>query len=145
LTFKTYSFQDIDISINHPSVGSFSANGEGTGSIAVNMANDKTVHDLAADGTVMITKVKTRSGTMAVVVQQSSGVNNFLTKLSNFLDSAPASDWALTNITIRSKATKEIITGTGVSPQKIADKNFQATGQNYTWNLMCADIQHAAL
>lgn len=139
--FKTYSFQDTDISITHPNVGNMTASGEGVGSVAVNMANDKTVHDTAADGSVMVSKIKTRSGTIALAVQQSSGIHTFLVRWINYLESAPAAEWAGTVVTIRSKSTGETITAKGVSPQKSADKSYQAQGQTLTWNLMSADIQ----
>lgn len=139
--FRTYSFQDTDVSITHPDVGSMSASGEGIGSVAINMANDKTVHDTAADGSVMVSKIKTRSGTLALAVQQSSGIHTFLVRWINYLETAPASVWADTVVTVRSKSTGETITAKGVSPQKSADKSYQAQGQTITWNLMAADIQ----
>jgi hypothetical protein len=89
----------------------------------------------------MITKIKTRSGTLPLVVQQTSSANKWLQKWANYLETASASEWATTTVMIRSKATGETINCNGVSPQKMADKLFQAQGQNVTWNLMAADIQ----
>ena len=140
--FRTYSFQDTDISIYSLAVGNFSASGEGVGSVAVTMANDRTVHEMAADGSVLVSKIKTRNGTIALMVQQTSGIHSFLTKLANYLETAPADQWATSVITIRSKSTGESITCKGISPQKTPDKSYQANGQNITWNLMSADIQH---
>ena len=140
--FRTYSFQDTDISIYSLAVGNFSASGEGVGSVAVTMANDRTVHEMAADGSVLVSKIKTRNGTVALMVQQTSGIHSFLTKLANYLETAPADQWATSVITIRSKSTGESITCKGISPQKTPDKSYQANGQNITWNLMSADIQH---
>ena len=39
----------------------------------------------------------------------------------------------------------EKITLTGVSPQKLPDKPYQAQAQLVTWNLMAADIQQEAI
>lgn len=137
----TYSFQDVDLVLAHPNVGTYTISGEGVGSVGVNMANDRTAHDTAADGSVMITKIKTRSGILPLVVQQTSSANKWLQRWSNYLESAPASEWARTTAMIRSKSTGETINCNGVTPQKMADKMFQAQGQNVTWNLMAADIQ----
>lgn len=144
MSFKTYSFADVDIVMSHPSVGvkDIGFSGLGIGSIAINMANDRTVHDTAADGTIMISKIKTASGLIALVVQQLSDAHMWLQKWSNYiyLTSTNANEWAQATITITSRSTGEIFFCTGVSPQKSADRTFQAQGQNITWNLMAADI-----
>ena len=54
---STYSFLDLNGVIDHPSYGSFNIVGQGLGEAVVSMATDKTVHDLAADGVVMISKM----------------------------------------------------------------------------------------
>ena len=43
--FYTYSFEDTTVTINHPSIGSYSAYGTGIGEIAISMSNDITAHD----------------------------------------------------------------------------------------------------
>lgn len=138
---STYSFGDVSITISHPSVGQYTMQGEGIGSISVNMATDRTVHDTAADGSVMISKIRGRSGAVGIVVQQTSPIDQFLRKWFNYLETADSSEWADSSIIIRSAVTPETISCTGVSPQKQADRPFQAQGQQVTWNLMAADIQ----
>jgi hypothetical protein len=44
------------------------------------------------------------------------------------------------NITIKSKNLGDSTVCTGVSPQKLADRPYQAQGQHVTWNLMAAEI-----
>lgn len=136
-----YSFSDVSMTISHPAVGQFLANGAGVGSITVSMSTDRTTHDVAADGRVMVSKVKGRNGSIAIAVQQDSELNRWLTKLFNYLDFAPASVWADIRIILRSPSMQELVTATSVSFQKLADKPYQSQGQQLSWNLMAGDIQ----
>ena len=140
--YTTYSFSDISFSISHPSVGKFSASGEGLGSITVAMANDRSAHDTAADGTVMVSKIRSKNGTITIAAQQTSSLHKWLTKWSNYLDAADTSVWAETTIIVRAPKMGDLITAKGVSPQKMPDKSYQAQGQNVSWAMMSADIQH---
>jgi superfamily I DNA and RNA helicase len=142
---NVYSFADVTMTISHPKVGQNIATGEGLGSISVSMAQDRTVHDVAADGKVLVSKIKGRNGTAAISVQQISALNAWLTKWYNYLETAPTDEWADTRIIIRSPQMGETITLTGVSPQKLPDKPYQAQAQQVTWNLMAADIQQEAV
>lgn len=138
--FNTYSFEDVTCSLNHSAVGAASTTGAGMGSITVSMAGDRTAHDIAADGTVMISKLANKNGTIALAIQQTSELNKYLLRWYNYIDSAKASEWAGMNITIKSNNLGDITTCTGVSPQKLADRPYQAQGQQITWTLMCAEI-----
>ena len=139
--FPTYSFQDTDITMQNPAVGNYVFTGDGIGSVSIAMANDVTTHDLSADGTVMVSKIISRNGSINLALQQTSGGHRWLIKLMNFLKNAPASNWADTVMVIRSKSTGETITCYGVSPQKTPDRSYQAQGQQITWALMSAEIQ----
>lgn len=138
---STYSFQDVAFTISHPSVGQYIASGEGIGSLNVSFADDRTVHEQAADGSVMISKIKTRKGTLALQIQQTSPLNKWLQKWFNYLETASTEQWAQTKIIIRAPRLGEQITALSVSPQKPADSPYQAQGQNVTWSVMAADIQ----
>lgn len=138
--FNTYSFEDVTGSLNHPSVGAASTTGAGVGTITTTMAGDKTAHDLAADGTVMISKLAGSNGTVAIALQQTSELHKYLLKWYNYIVTAPAAEWAKMNITIKSANLGDMTVCTGVSPQKLADRPYQAQGSHVTWNLMCAEI-----
>lgn len=138
--FKTYSFEDVICSFQHKGVGAASSTGAGVGSISTAMAGEKSAHDVAADGTIMISKLAGENGTIAVVVQQTSELHKYLQKWYNYIKIASASEFALMNITINSKNLGDSTTCTGVSPQKRADVSYQAQGQQVTWNLMAAEI-----
>ena len=138
--YNTYSFEDVTCSFEHPGVGAASSTGAGIGSISIAMANDKTAHDVAADGVVMISKIAGKNGTVAVTVQQTSQLQKYLLKWYNYVDNAPVSEWAGMTITIKSNNLGDSSVCVGVSPQKLADRPYQAQGQQVTWNLMCAEI-----
>lgn len=139
-TVTTYSFEDVICTLNHPSVGSKSTKGAGLGSITTSMANDRTAHDVAADGSVMITKKISRNGTISIDMQQTSQLHKWLLKTYNYVDNAATSEWARMTITINSNELDESVTCTNVAFQKIPDKPYQAEGQHVTWILMAAKI-----
>lgn len=141
--YTTYSFADVAGVISHSAVGQYVATGEGTGSISVSMTTDRTAHDVAADGTVMVSKIKGRNGTITIAVQQTSALNKWLLKLYNYLEQAATPEWAGINITLRSATMQDLVRATGVSFQKLPDKPFQAQGQQVSWVLMAADIDQS--
>ena len=136
----TYSFADVDVTFTHPAVGVHQVNGEGLGSITITMAQDKTSHDIAADGSVMISKIAGENGTIALNIQQTSSFHKWLLGWYNFINLAEGASWALASIIIRDKVNGTTITALDVSPQKRADKGYQAQGQQVTWNMMAGNI-----
>lgn len=141
MSYSTYSFDDVTMVISHPAVGQFNTSGAGLGSINTTMTTERSAHDVAADGSIMISKIKGRNGAHMIVAQQTSTLHQWLTKLYNYLETAPTREWAKTKIVIRSPSMKNLTTSTGVSFTKLADVPYQAQGQQVTWNLMAADIQ----
>lgn len=140
----TYSFQDVTVTISHPDLGQFIATGEGLGSIDVTMATDRTAHDIAADGSVMVSKIAGRNGGLTMTIQQTSELHRWLTKWFNYLETAKTNKWADTTVIVRSAIMGETKTCTGVSPQKLPDVPYQAQGQMVSWSLLAADIQQEA-
>lgn len=138
-----YSFEDTSVTIQHPDMGSYSAYGTGIGTLSIQMANDITQHDIAADLAVVVSKSAKKNGSIAFEVLQSSDFNTWLKKYYNYVCSAGASRFALATIIIRSNSTGETYTCTGVSPQKLADDRYQSQSQNRTWTLMAANIEVA--
>ena len=141
MSYTTYSFADVFVVFSHPSIGQYIANGEGLGSITIAMSTDRTTHDVASDGSVMVSKIKGRNGTISVEAQQTSSLQKWLLKAYNYLESAKAANWAKMSIVVRSPMMQELDICTGVSFNKIADNVRQAQGQKRTWTLMAADIQ----
>lgn len=136
----TYSFTDLAGSISHPTFGAYLFDGTGIGSITVAKATDRTAHDVAADGSVMVSKIAGNNGTLTIECQQTSAIHKWLLAWFNVLWQLPTSEWASTSITLRNSATGTRHIISGVSPQKEPDTPYQSQGQRVTWNLMCAEI-----
>jgi len=141
MAYSTYSLNDVSVVVSNHDFGNRTITGEGLGSITTEMTTDRTTHETAADGAVMVSKVNGRNGTIAIVLQQTSAAHQWLTKLYNYLEAATAEKWAATSITITTLATGETESCTGVSFTKLPSNPRQAQGQNLTWTLMAADIQ----
>lgn len=140
MSYSTYSFKDVSVIVSCPSFGTYTATGAGLGQISITMATDNTAHDLAADGSVMVSKIEGQNGTLAMQVQQTSDFQKWLIRLYNYLRSTSADAWASTSIIVRSPMMQDLITATGCSYQKLADRQFQKQGQNGNWNWMSANI-----
>lgn len=138
--FTTYSFADVSLVISHPKVGSCTLTGKGLGSVSVARANDMTQHDIAADGSTMVSKVVTKNGTMGINLQQTSTGHKWLKKWLAYCVGAPTNEWAQTKATLKFPAYGEQIDMNGISPQKRPDAAYQAAGQQVNWNLMVAEI-----
>lgn len=140
MTYSTYAFEDVNCVVSHPSVGSFSFNGAGLGSITIAKANDMSSQDVAADGSVMTSKIRAGNGTVTLAVQQTSVGAAFLKKLNAYVDNTHSSEFTRTVITIVSKEQGVNITCTGVSPQKSPDHGFQQTGQQMSFAYLVQKI-----
>lgn len=137
---KTYSFADVSFSMNHPSIGSYSAIGEGVGDFTISYANSRTAQDVGGDGTVMTSKIKAKNGTITLNILQTSDMEDYLERWWRYIEVAPSSEYTGMTITIRSTTMGVHIVCTGVAPEKPADKPFQAQGQKISWNLMAENI-----
>lgn len=136
-----YSFEDTSLVINHPSFGSFSAYGTGIGSIEVSYTNDVTTHDVAADLAVIVSKSVKKNGNITLDVLQTSELNSWLTRWANYIENAPTSQFAVTNLTVKNTTTGEQWNCTGVSHQKKSGGSFKSTAETKQWVLMCAQME----
>ena len=138
---STYSFQEVEATFSHPSLGVISTNGLGMGSVSVNMATDRATATTAADGTVVINKIKDRHGNVSIDIQQTSDVHKDFKRWWNYLESADASEFAKIKVVVTSKSTKEQDICTGVAMVKQPDNTKEAEVGNANWNFLAADIQ----
>jgi hypothetical protein len=138
----TYSFLDLAGSIHHPVVGDYLFTGEGVGSVSVSKVTDRSSHDVASDGSIMVSKIAGNNGTVTIEAQQTSPLQKWLQDWFNQLVALPTSEWATTSILLKNTSTGGSHLCTGVSPQKEGDVPYQAQGSRVTWTLMCADIQN---
>ena len=140
MNHSTYSFADVSLVFSHPSVGMITITGEGVGTITISRANDVSQHDVAADGSVMTSKIIIKNGTAAIDVQQTSAAHKFFKRWYDYLQVAPTSEWTKASAILRHPAIGETIIMSGISPQKRPDAAFQQSGQHVTWNLMATEI-----
>ena len=139
-TLTTYSFSDVVGSIHCGLMEDYIFTGKGVGSITISKSTERTVHEIAADGSVMVSKVPGNNGTVIIEVQQSSPLNEWLYAWFQKLWNSPTSKWASTTILIRNGHLRRTHVCVGVSPSKESNSTYQAQGNRVTWNLMCADI-----
>lgn len=126
-------------------VGAFALNGGniGLGQITVVMSVEKSVIDVAADGSIMISYIAGDNGTMAIEVQQTSIFHDFLLSWYNNIktqaDLGDVSLWAAGAATLRNVVDGTSHMMNGICPTKIPDKVYAAQGGKITWNLLVAE------
>lgn len=138
---STFSFTDIDATISHPSYGSYSIQGEGIGDMSITKLTDRSVHDVAADGSIMTSKIAGNNGNVTINAQQTSTLHNFLQGMFNYLWGASTDEWAKISLTIRAPKMQKTYYCTGGAFVKEPDEQFQSQGQKLPWVLLFNDIQ----
>ncbi len=141
MAHSTYSFSDITATISHPSYGSYSLQGEGIGDMTISKTTDRSAHDVAADGHIMVSKIAGNNGSVTINAQQTSGLHNFLQGLFNYCWGAATDEWAQISMTVTAPKMSKTYYCTGGSFTKEPDEPFQSQGQRVAWNLLFADIQ----
>jgi len=141
---STYSFSDLAGVISHPTLGSYAFTGQGVGEIQVNMLTERSAHDVAADGSVMVSKIAGNNGSITINVQQTSDLHLWLLAGFNTLVYADTNEWATMGIKLRNVRTGSSHLATGVSFQRMPDTPYSAQGQRISWVLMAADIMSMA-
>lgn len=138
---STYAFEDINLVFQHPAKGIYEVPGKGLGSISFDYAGDNTSHDVAADGSIMVSKIRRRNGTISIEVQQTSLFHSWLKDYANAMEILPANQFASASILISSPTgTGDQINFSGVSLTKRPGIPYQAEGQRITWTFMATDI-----
>ena len=143
----TYSFKDLVGSLSNTVFGvSFPLTGGniGLGHVTITMTTERTMHDVAADGTVMPSYAAGDNGDIDLSVQQTSPLHHELLNLYNLVTQAANNDdvsgWAATELAFRTLLDGSTHILSGVSFQKIPEKPYEAHGQKVTWKLMAANI-----
>jgi hypothetical protein len=141
----TYAFKNVVGAFVDPDVGAFPFAGQlGVKQITVINSTDRTTHDTAADGTVMVSYVSGAAGSIDIEMQQNSSLHEYLVNWANvkFTESeiGDASNFAAAAIKVVDLLSGAIHTLTGVSPLKIPDKPYGSSGAMVTWHLMAANV-----
>lgn len=142
-----YSFKDLSGAFNHPLAGAFAFYGQiGEARVMISNTTERTIQSVAADGNVMVSFVDGDNGVVTIEAQQTSDIHKFLLLWFNLCKTAAqkgdTSNWATGTITFRNVADGSYHICRGVSPSKVPDKPYAAQGENVTWNLPAANIQH---
>ena len=142
---STYAFKNVVGAFTDPDVGTFPFAGqEGVKQLTIYNATDRTVHDIAADGTIMVSYVSGASGAIEIETQQTSSLHQFLVNWANvkFTESEnqDAINFAAAAVKVIDLLNGAVHTLTGVSPLKIPDKGYGAAGAMVTWRLMAANV-----
>lgn len=145
MALSTYSFKDVVGSFTHPLAGVQIFAGQiGMGQFIVKNTVERTTHDVAADGTVMISAISGSNGEMEIEVQQNSVIQAFLLDWFNIvavlLDQGDVANWASASVSLRSTLDGSAHLLTGVSPSKNPDKTYTAQGGKVTWRLMAGEV-----
>ena len=135
----TYSFAELSGAIAHPSLGAYVFQGQGTGSVSIAPQTEKSTHDRASDGSIMVSKIAGNNAIVTISVQQTSELDAWLQNAFNLLNIVGAAQWAQMSATLRNSVTQRTHVLNGLSFQKEPDQPYQAQGQQRTWNLMCAE------
>lgn len=142
----TYSFKSLTGVMTNPLFGAvipLTGGSIGAGSFRVAMTMERTVHDVAADGTVMVSYVAGDNGTLDIEVQESSLLHQELLGLYNAClvaaDNDDVAAWAATVISFRMLTDGSQHIFSGVSFSKFPDKPYEAHGQRVTWRMMVAN------
>ena len=144
-SYTTYAFENLLCTFQHPAMGKIDIQGQGTGSITFAMANDTSVHDLAADGSVMTSKMQAGNGTIVISCQQTMPIHHWLVRLHNYLMQAASSEWTRMSMMAISPDMRIQHTAKYISMQKRADKPYQAQGQQVSWTLLAASLAEVPL
>lgn len=141
----TYSFQDLSGSFISPMGVYLFAGNLGVGEVNVEMDADRTFHDLAADGAVMVTMAPGPNGKISIQCQQTSDFHKWMLNLYNLLDQLGPASWAQSAIFLKNTLDGTQHIATGVSPQKLPAKPYQIQGQKVTWVWSAASIVSLAV
>lgn len=135
-----YSLADVRAVLYHPGVGQCVLSSLGAGKITVSRSGDLSSHTATADGYVVVNRLRTSHGTVAVEVPQNSSADEFLRKWVRYLKNARSSEFARSTLTLADTMGGFTISCEGVTPQKIPDRVYDQTSGNLTWTFLAAGI-----
>lgn len=141
----SYSFGDVTCTIAHSLVGQKQVVGNSAGSVTVTMTDDRTQSGIAADGSVMHSKILSKRGSVAIEVQQTSEFNKWMINAANTVDNAPTPDWSHWTITIVENYDNGIkTTASYCALQKRPDRKNAQEGDFVTWTFLAMNVAQEA-
>ena len=138
--YSVYSFADTSVVIGHPNIGQSLLSENGRGDITLVYAGEMSGHTATADGYTVVNKTRSHNGTVTLQVAQNSPADLFLRKYNNYVDLAPANQFALGTLTVDDKATGNVILCNGLTPQKKPDRAYAAQAGMISYSYLAAEI-----
>ena len=141
MAYNIYSLPDCRTVLYHPDVGTANLHQCGHGRITVSAAGDPTSHTVAADGYIVVNRLKSTNGTITLEIPQNSLGDWFLRQWAKWQKNCQDPSWiALGTLTIQGAAGGFSVVCTGVTMQKVPDRVFDRTGTNLTCTLLATTI-----
>ncbi len=141
MAYNVYSLPDVKTVLYHPDVGTANLHMYGTGKITVSSSGDLTSHTTTSDGYVVVNKIRTNGGSIALEIPQNSMGDAFLRRWARWAKSSSSPNRiALGTLTIKDNTAGFTIVCTGVSLQKVPDRIYDRTSSNLTWTLLATTI-----
>lgn len=145
LLMTVYSFKDLSGTVTDGQGNTFTFAGQvGAGQISIEMATERTAHDVASDGAIMISAIDGNNGAVNIEMQQTSAAYKFFLSWYNSLITAmqngDVSNWAAMAMTLRNVTDGTSHKIIGISPPKKPTKVYTAQGQKLVWRLMAGDV-----
>ncbi len=138
----TYGFEQVIATIQHPLVGQLVITGAGVGSVSTAYTDNSAESDLAADGNVMVTKVRSHRGTITFELQQTSSANKWLHNLANVLDNASPDQFLGTSVRIAENFRNGILASAAhATIQKRPDRKDEQNGGRVSWVFFTPDLE----
>ena len=135
-----YSLADVRAVLYHPNVGQCVLSSQGAGKITISHAGDLSSHTATADGYVVVNRLRTSHGSIAVEVAQNSSADEFLRKWGRYLKNARSSVFALSTLNLVDSMGNFTVSCEGVTPQKIPDRVYDQTSGTLTWTFLAERI-----
>ena len=141
--YSVYSLADVVMTINNPDVGMCVVSDEGGGRIVISRTGDLSPHTTTATGYVVVNKLRSTAGTIAMELPQNSPADAYMRKLIKHLNNSPTAKFALTKMTLNDPAGGKVITAVGCTPQKWPDENYDATSSTRNYTFLAAEVTDA--
>jgi len=138
--FSVYSLADVVVTINNPNVGQCVISEEGGGRVVITRQGDLSSHTVTATGYVVVNKLRSVNGSVALELPQNSPADKYLRKLIKYLTTAATDRFALTKMTLNDPAGGKVTTLVGLTPQKWPDENYDQTSSTRNYTFLAAEI-----
>lgn len=137
----TYAPMEVVVIISHEIVGNHIVNGFSTNDmVTINRANPTWTHDESPDGFNTRVHNKSKAGSAAISLIQTSPSNDALYALAAY-DEARLNDEGLFSITIADKSGRSVISSSSAYVSVPQEKSFGREVGNRVWNVTMMDCE----